>query len=500
NGDPVLKYFGYWTDNGADYYYNYDTTLGYAQTLLALREKYRREGIPLGYMQLDSWWYEKSIYDPEGKPDADHKNPKLPYGKWNRYGGLMNYTADPYLFPAGLASFRKELGIPLVTHNRWIDPQSPYHKKYNFTGFGATDTKFWADIIGYIKQSGVTCYEQDWLNYIYNKTPHMAEDPEAGNAFTDAMAKACKDAGLTMQYCMAMPRYFMQGLKYNNLTTIRISGDRFEPQKWKHFIYTSVLAYEMGILPWCDVFKSDERGNMTLAVLSSGAVGTGDAIGREDKSNIMMARRSDGVLVKPDISILPFDADYINDANGIVKPMLAFTFTKHNAITTDYVFAFAIDKCQDKTVSIQPSILNQKGKVIVYNPLTGSLKRMNASDTYSDVMNASGYIYFIIAPLLPNGIAFLGDSGKIISTGKQRILKMKASQNDLFLDVAFASGEHVVTLHGYYDKPVTADRGKLILYPDKKMFDLLLSPPENENALLTVHLKTRQIRKVEQHE
>ena len=31
--DVFLKYFGYWTDNGATYYYNYDKKLGYAGTL-----------------------------------------------------------------------------------------------------------------------------------------------------------------------------------------------------------------------------------------------------------------------------------------------------------------------------------------------------------------------------------------------------------------------------------------------------------------------------------
>ncbi len=36
DADRVLKYFGYWTDNGAFYYYNYDLDLGYAGTLAAL--------------------------------------------------------------------------------------------------------------------------------------------------------------------------------------------------------------------------------------------------------------------------------------------------------------------------------------------------------------------------------------------------------------------------------------------------------------------------------
>jgi hypothetical protein len=56
DADPLLKYFGYWTDNGADYYYNYNADKGYAGTLQALVDSYRQQQIPLHYLQLDSWW------------------------------------------------------------------------------------------------------------------------------------------------------------------------------------------------------------------------------------------------------------------------------------------------------------------------------------------------------------------------------------------------------------------------------------------------------------
>ena len=46
-----------------------------------------------------------------------------------------------------------------------------------------------------------------------------------GDAFADGMAAACAKHGLDMQYCMALPRYFMQGAKYSNLTTMRTSGE-----------------------------------------------------------------------------------------------------------------------------------------------------------------------------------------------------------------------------------------------------------------------------------
>ena len=483
----VLKYYGYWTDNGADYYYNYDTTLGYSQTLLALRKKYKEEGIPVGYMQLDSWWYEKSIYDPNGKPEAEHKNRELPFGKWNRYGGLMSYTADTFLFPDGLPAFYKKLELPLVTHNRWIDPRSPYHEKYKISGYAAVDPKFWAHIINYIKNAGVVCYEQDWLNYIYDKSPEMAVNLNIGNEFTDGMANACKKEGLAMQYCMAMPRYFLQGLKYNNLTTIRTSNDRFEPNKWKDFLYTSQLAYECGIYPWCDVFKSGEKGNMILSVLSAGPVGTGDAMGKEDKTNIMKACRNDGVLVKPDVPVLPVDEDYINDSEGSNIPMLGYTYTKHGSIITGYVFAFTNDSSGSRSVNFNPSKLGIKGKTVVYDPLTEELKVVNSGSGFSSLLNNNLYTYYIIAPVISSGIAFLGDAGKIVSTGEKRIHNVEDNNGTLKVIVLFAKGEASVKLEGYSEKSVTSDKGKIKYDSDTHIFNLIL--PSGGKKEVEVNIK-----------
>ena len=479
DADKVLKYFGYWTDNGADYYYNYDTTLGYSKTLLKVRQRYQEENIPLGYMQLDSWWYEKSIDDPDGRPDADHKNPNLPYGEWNRYGGLLSYTADKFLFPNGLAAFHEKLGLPLVTHNRWVDPKSPYRKKYKISGYAATDPGYWKEIIGYIHHAGVICYEQDWLNYIYNKSPEMASDLSVGNAFTDGMANACKADGLDMQYCMAMPRFFMQGVKYNNLTTIRTSDDRFEPRKWSNFVYTTQLGFALGIWPWCDVFKSHETGNMVLSVLSAGAVGTGDAIGKEDKHNIMMSCRADGILIKPDVAIVPMDISYITNAQNIDKPTLAFTYTKHNNITTNYVFAFSEKGQQNEDVDFKPSQLNMKGEVVIYNSLSGEIKKQQADETFNSKLGADHYAYFMIVPVMPCGIAFLGEENKIVGTGKKRIAEMKASGKTLQVEVLFAKGEDELQLHGYYTHSVKSDKGKLILNEADHTFSLTLPASKN---------------------
>ncbi|HUZ07470.1 MAG TPA: hypothetical protein VMV89_08270, partial [Candidatus Paceibacterota bacterium] len=255
--DIVLKYFGYWTDNFAHYYYNYDLKKGCTGTLESLVEHYRREQIPMRYLQLDSWWYLKTFTDASGKVGKT-KNPKLPEGEWNRYGGLLEYRADTNLFPNGLAAFQKSVGLPLVTHNRWIDPASPYHQHYQISGVAAIDPKWWDDVAAYLKESGVETYEQDWLDRIYTYSPAFSSNTVVADAFLDNISRACEKNGITMQYCMPYPCYYLQGSRYENLTTIRTSVDGFQPSRYNDFIYVSRLAYSMGIWPWSDVFRSTE--------------------------------------------------------------------------------------------------------------------------------------------------------------------------------------------------------------------------------------------------
>ena len=56
--------------------------------------------------------------------------------------------------------------------------------------------------------------------------------------------------------------------------------------------------------------------------------------------------------------------------------------------------------------------------------------------------------YFIVAPVGPSGIAFLGDQGEFVSLGQKRISQL-ADDGTVRATVEFARGEQAVTLHGY---------------------------------------------------
>jgi hypothetical protein len=449
DADTVLKYLGYWTDNGAGYYYNYDFDKGYTGTLQYLVDRYRQEQIPIRYLQLDSWWYYKTTTAADGQPGKDRKSDRLPAGEWNRYGGLLEYRAHTNLFPHGLDAFQKAVGLPLVTHSRWIDPASPYHEHYKISGIAAVDPKWWNHIAGYLKTSGIVTYEQDWLDRIYTYSPAFSSDLGTAEAFLDNMSRACQEQGVTLQYCMPYPCYFLQGSRYENLTSIRTSGDRFNTNKWNDFLYTSRLASALGIWPWTDVSMSPETDNVLLSTLSAGPVGTGDLLGAEDKENLLQAVRADGVIVKPDAAIVPLDQCYIADADKQPGPLAASTYTDHDGIKTEYLFAFNRPKTLADNVHFTLGEMDLKGPAYVYDYFGGTGQKLAAGTGFSAPLAAGASAFYVIAPVGQSGIAFLGDKHKFVGTGKQRITSLCDEAGKLTIGLTLATNEPEVTLHGY---------------------------------------------------
>jgi hypothetical protein len=476
DADIGLRYLGYWTDNHAEYYYNYDHALGYAGTLEALVRRYRTERIPIRYLQLDSWWYYKSLTDPSGTTGTS-KNTQLPAGEWNRYGGLMRYEAHPALFPQGLAAFQRRIRLPLITHNRWVDRASPYRERYRIDGFAPVDASFWKEIIDYLAGAGVVTYEQDWLNVIYDHSPALSSGLTAADAFENGMASAAADRGLTMQYSMALPRQFLQGSRYPDLTTIRVSGDGLTRDHWDAFLLTSRLASALGIWPWTDVFMSTEVDNLLLATLSAGMVGIGDRIGNENKANLMEAVRTDGTIVKPDTPIVPIDAMYRADAR---QPMIAAAHTDHGALRSSYVFVYGRGG-QRGRAAFTPAAVGVTREAYVYEPRRHQGRRTAPNATVSRSLSPDETAYFIVVPVSRSGIALVGDEGKLVPDGRRRIAALDDAAGRLTATVIFAPADGAVRLVGFatHEPVVNAIEGtvgEVTFAPRTGRFTAVVSP------------------------
>ena len=472
DANVVLAKLGYWTDNGARYYYKFDPQLGYAGTLLAIRDQFTKLGVPLGYMQLDSWWYPKGV-----KARWDSLSAALPDGEYT-------YRADRELFPNGLAAFQQSLGLPIATHARWISTASPYRAQYKISGNVVLDPLFWKSTAEYLAGAGVVTYEQDWLDH-NAQTEINLNDP---HTFLENMSEAMFRKGITIQYCMPLPSHYLASTQYSNVQTIRTSMDRLDREKWDSFLYDSRLASAVGLWPWTDVFFSNEIPNLILSTLSGGPVGVGDALGETNAHNLAAAIRADGLIVKADSSLLPIDSMYVSDAMNETGPMIATSESAFGNQRAHYVFAYPRTGSEEG-VTVPLSSLQISGPVFAYDWVTHSGELLPDGGSLR-MKFADGWDYQILSPVNRKGLALLGDTDKIVSWGRQRIAALE-DHGTLTVTIKFAHGEDVLTISGYaaHLPKFKALQGKLAntaYDPQTKIFRAQVAPAGSGQAILRV--------------
>lgn len=458
--DPILRFIGVLTDNnGGHYYYNYEYAegLSYEESLVRFFQRSREAGLPFGYLQLDSWWYYKSSWNPHEKVGRI-KNPALPDEDWNRYGGLLQWKAHPGVFPKGMAAFHERVKVPFLAHNRFIDKDSPYRQRYEISGVAAVDRRYWDELATYAADNGIAVYLQDWLDATYKFSPDLHNVAGLGERFMDGMAAAMAAHGITMQYCMAYPLHMLQGVKYPNLTTIRAAGDGLERRKWTQLAFNARLIHELGSWPATDVMPSGDTAAMLFAVLSGGPVGVGDAFEKLDRANIFKVARADGELVKPDEPLMPLSASYLSQAQKTGAPIIAATFTRHGTHQTAYVLAFADDPSKSPIdFSLVPGDLGFSEPIAVLDPASGTIATVGPGEKITGKLAGPGaYAYRIVAPISAAGIAVFGDRGKFVSMGRKRITGYRELPQGARLNIAIAPNEADMTLIGYARSDVVA--------------------------------------------
>ncbi|HUT52073.1 MAG TPA: hypothetical protein VM658_01645 [bacterium] len=443
--DVGLKYLGYWTDNGAYYYYKTEKGMNYHDTLLAVKQDADAKGIPFGYFQLDSWWY----------PKARTNNLLNAFR-----GGSLLWEPIPELFPEGLPAFQQALGLPLEAHNRWYNQDSPYCARYQCVyGTGSKrpalpiDPKFWDEIMDNAVSYGVQVYEQDWLVTQMNMIPWLRDGLHNAESWFDSMADTASARGLTMQLCMASPEFFLQQIKHDNITQVRCSDDYqagiLKDYYWPNFHTTSMFAYAVGLWPFKDNFQSapgqrpvrSEKWPLEealISVLSAGVVGPSDRIGYADPELLMRTCRKDGVLLKPDRPATPIDLMFLDNK----KPWIVTTGSKHDIGETVYLAGFNIRPASMRDPSVSLADLGLSGKYMVYNWRTRELE-LDADKIAFGRMPQNNGFYYVLCPMLGNGMAVIGETGKFVTLSVMRFPKISYAAGMVSIDVAGVPGEEV---------------------------------------------------------
>jgi hypothetical protein len=245
--------------------------------------------------------------------------------------------------------------------------------------------------------------------------------------------------GIDLQLCMPLARHILEAFKYERVHTVRVSGDRFGWGHWDQEMYGSILVNAGSMWPTVDNFHTTEKRNLLLAALSAGPLALSDQIGAYVP--IPEAIRSDGLILKPDFSMVPTDASFVaeaaaiegfygvsgpkasnpgNKAPLILPPLIGHAYSDFGWSKVEYAFAYSRDVNGTASVSFSPESLGLSGDVYVYDYFGKAGWRQQAGQAVVRPVDSQGS-YYVIAPVGPSGIAVLGDLSRFVSASKQRI-------------------------------------------------------------------------------
>ncbi len=462
--DVGLSRLGYWTDNGAHYYYRTEEGMNEEDTLLAVKADADARAIPYGYMQLDSWWYYK-------EPAAGLGSP----------GGLMRWEPIEEMFPDGLAAFHERLGLPLILHNRWFAPDNDYRADHEFIeGEGMVlpagpevFERFMADA----RSWGVVTYEQDWLVRQYWSMWQLRSQPGRAEQWMAHMHDSAVAEGLTMQLCMAAAPNLLDSLDRPGATTIRTSidyaNDLSKEAFWPQFHTVNMLAWAVGLLPFKDNFWSSEihgEAEALVSALSAGMVGPGDQVGRASREILMRTCTEDGLLLKPDRPALPLDAMFLpherpflvathsthqgagtwtylagfhlaREHEGYGYKDKAFTLVSYDGVDVGRMFVWP-DAVSDWSVNLGTELAIE-ATVVAYNWRTGHVSEPGEVLDLAPFEDLYDFAYVVLAPVSVSGLALIGEPTKYVTAADKRFASIVPVSDGFDLELRGAPGEEV---------------------------------------------------------
>ncbi len=462
--DAGLSRIGYWTDNGAYYYYKTEPGMNEEDTLLAVKLEADALEIPYGYFQLDSWWYFK-----DGEA-----------GLWPP-AGLVLWEPQPAKFPSGLTAFHNKLGLPLVAHNRWFAVANGYQDEFPFVveesmslpTTGGVFEKFMSDA----KSWGVETYEQDWLinqvlglEYLRNHVSHA-------DTWMQQLDDAAAGQGLTLQLCMPGAAHLLDSVDRKSVTTTRTSTDyRLDVSKesyWPQFHTVNMVASALGLLPFKDNFQSSEKhgeAEALISALSAGMVGIGDGLGQVKRDIVMRTCREDGLLLKPDRPATPLDAMFlphdrpyttstesVTPGLGTTVYVAAYLLERESPERTLQDRAWAVmmydgrdigdlfvfpDEVSDWSIDLAQD-LGLNGPAVAFDWRTQQAELVEGTLALEPLQHLYDFRYVVLAPVQSNGLALIGDADRYVTMADRRIVEAEVLPDAVRARVAGAPGEAV---------------------------------------------------------
>ncbi len=184
-----------------------------------------------------------------------------------------------------------------------------------------------------------------------------------------------------------------------------------------------------------------------LSALSAGPVGVGDRIGEADISLIHRTCRADGVLVRPSVPIAATDRAAYTAPVWSGELIVGSTHTQHQAGRWGYVLVANVgsekatgqarirfaDLGEDRPATDSVAVFDWRAATVAVMPAAGA---------YDVELTAAEWDYRVLAPVLAEGIAVIGDPALYTTTGDARIADVSVDGASVVVTV-LGAGERV---------------------------------------------------------
>ncbi len=463
DADVLGTRLSYWTDNGSAYWYRTEPDLDAASSIVATVDDLEARGLPVGAVQLDSWWYPHEVARP-----FDTDESVVPPT------GMIRWEPRPDVLPEGIEMLRERLDRrPLVAHCRHLSSQSPYRDEFPMWVDGdrahPQDRELYERLLDQAVAWGVEVFEHDWLIECFLGVRALRA-PGRAAAWQEGIDAGLGSRNLHAQWCMASPADFAQTSRLHNVTSIRTSGDHgymVGPEVlWAWFLHTNVMARALGLWPYKDVFRSapgsDTRElEALLAALSGGPVGIGDALGDADVGLIRRTCRADGVLVRPDVPVAAIDRAAFGAPVWSGELLVGSTHTRHAAGRWAYVVTCNVgaDQRAERTRVSMTDLGDDRpdtNRVAVFDWRNRRVDVLPADGAYDVVLEPRDWDYRVVAPILAGGVALIGDPKLYACSGDTRIADVQVDDDGEGLTITVLGANEVVTLVGWSQLPISA--------------------------------------------
>ena len=482
----------YWTDNGAAYWYRTEPGHDPAGSIVAAVDDLLDRGVPLGSVQLDSWWYPHAELRPF---DTDEwVVPPTAMIAWEPRADVL---------PDGIDALHTRLhGLPLAAHIRHLSSAAPIAAELPVHADGPYAVPATAEAYErWLDQCvawGIETFEHDWLVEVFFGVRPLREVPGRARAWQEGIDRAARERGITTQWCMGTPADMAQTVTLTQVTSVRTCGDHgyiaTAGQLWAWFCTVNAMARSLGLMPFKDVFRADPEladahgePEALLSALSTGPVGLGDRVGRFDAALAMRTCRADGRLIKPHVPIAATSRSMFVSAGSRPVLMVAECFSDHLAGRWAYVMTM---RCSPDDTAVTGDVrLADLGEsspaddVVLWDWRAGTATRAAADHAWTATLTPEQWTFHVVAPVLPGGIAVVGDVSKFVTAGDARI---EVSTGDDGVRVTVKGAGERVTLTGWADHvPVRAD-GSVDHDPSTGVWTTMVDIPSRGWASVTL--------------